>query len=92
MNSIVCIKKNDIVLFKGCLEGAREFIEGALYERLGIYIALQEDIEEGNVILCVHSSAYDELSDKEFRTLEQMRITFDDATEGIKRFLNIKLE
>lgn len=88
------LMKNNQSIYRGNPESVREKVEGLLFERLGIFIPLQESIEEGVYQIYLHSSAYEELSDDDVRRLDAMKISDDPdlSTEGFKRLLNIQFK
>lgn len=88
----VIVEKNNQLLIKGHEADVREHIEEMLEERLGLFLELQEETEDGEFRVYLHTDCYDYLTEKEVSYLENMKIDDCDATEGIKRLLNINFK
>lgn len=86
------MKKKDEVLKVGHPSDVREMIEDMISEKLGFYPSLQEDVDEGEYKVYLHTDSYDDLDGDQIEQLEKLRITDDPdtATEGIKRFFQVE--
>lgn len=87
----VILKKLGKTILKDEQETVREIIESMVEERLGLYLELQENTEDGEFQIYLHTDNYEHLSSNDIRKLEAMNITDDPVltTEGIKRLLNV---
>lgn len=90
-NQRIVLKKRDKVLLIGDRHKVRERIEDMLCKRLGFFPSLQENVEEEQFFIYLHTESYDELDDEQIIKLEKLRITDDinSATDAIKKYLNV---
>lgn len=83
--------KEGVIVAAGHQADVREVIEKMIAEKLGFCPDLQEDTEEGEYLVYVHSEGLEELSEVEIGQLEALRITEDPerSTEAIGRLLGV---
>lgn len=85
--------QNGIVTYTGHPADVKEKVQDLFLEKFGFYPDFQEsDVEdEEGYTLCLHSEAYDDLSDSQNKLLEELNITeFDESTtEALKKLFNI---
>lgn len=86
------MKKKDKVLKVGHPADVREKIEDMICKKLGFYPSLQEDVDEGEYKVYLHTDSYEDLDEDQIIQLEKLRITDDSesCTEAIKRFLQVE--
>jgi hypothetical protein len=86
------MKMKDNVLKVGHPADVREKIEDMICEKLGFYPSLQEDVDDGEYQVYLHTDSYDDLDEDQIIQLEKLSITDDPetSTEGIKRFLQVE--
>ncbi len=91
---IVILEKNGKVIKEGLPEDIREIIEEMIAERIGLYLELQENSDDDEYQVYLHTDCYDYLSDEDVSRLSDMKITDspEQSTEGIKRLLGIELK
>lgn len=72
----------------------REVIEGLISEKFGFFASLQENTEEGEYQVYLHTDAYEDVGDKDTATLEKAGITDDpeECTEALKRIFNLEFK
>lgn len=91
MKTYIFVRTKDHQEFRGTPERVREWVEERLEEKIGIYLCLQEDIEEGEFQLYLHSSVYDETDEETLKKIENMGISDDpETTKVIERILGVK--
>jgi len=92
MINIEMKKVDGDVLKVGHPADVRELIEDMISEKLGYCPSLQEDVEEGEYQVYLHSESDEECSEEEIKQLKSLRITQDPetSTEGIKRLLQVE--
>jgi hypothetical protein len=87
------ITQNGITIKEGHPADVREKIEEMIEERIGLFLSLQEDEEEGYIYL--HSEYVEDLTDKEIDQVNDLGITenYDETTiSALKKLLGIKIK
>lgn len=86
------MKNKGEVIALGHPADVREKIEDMICERLGFNPALQENMEEGEYQVYIHTDTYEDLDEDQLDQLDKLRITEDaeETTEAIKRFLQVE--
>jgi hypothetical protein len=86
------MKKKDNVLKVGHPADVREKIEDMICEKLGFSPSLQEDVDEGEYIVYLHTDSYNVLVQDQIDQLDQLGITESEesTTEAIKTFLEVE--
>lgn len=77
--------------FRGEPERVREWVEERFVEKTGLFVYLQEDFEDGEFELYLHSSFYDDADEETIEKLENMGISDDpETTKAIEKILGVK--
>jgi glycosylphosphatidylinositol transamidase (GPIT) subunit GPI8 len=86
------MKNKEEVLITDHPGNVREKIEDMLSERLGFYPCLHEDVEDGNLVVALHSDSYEDLEEDQIDQLTKVGITEteESTTEAIKNFLGVE--
>lgn len=92
MAQVIAIMSYSESTIKGYAEDVCEELESMIGEKIGIYPMLQEDTEEGEFLLYLHTETYDDLDDDAIDKLDKLGITDnpEEATRAIMHLLNIK--
>lgn len=71
----------------------REKIEEMVAEKVGVgFVSLQEDVDDGEYLVYVHTDTYEELDQEDVDKLEALDIdeSEEGCTEAIKKFLQVE--
>jgi len=80
------------LLVSGDQYKVREYIEEILEQRLGFFVSLQENTDDDEYEVYLHTDNYDELEDEQLERLDKLKITDIDSRKEIEDFLNITIE
>lgn len=86
------VERDGEVLVKGDEYKVREYIEELLENELGFFVSLQENIDEEDLMMYIHTDNYDELTDEQLERLEQLDITEADSIRQIEQFLGVRIK
>lgn len=83
-------KETEIIEFSNEFD-MREKVEELLEEKLGFFVSLQENVDDDEIEIYIHTDAYEDLEEEQLSILDEKSITEDDSKEVIEKLLNIKI-
>lgn len=83
------INVNCDCLFSDSAEGIRIWMEDELEKKFGFMVMLQENDDDEELEIYLHTDNYEDLNDEDLATLEKLGFSEDNSLEAICKVLDI---